>query len=98
MSEKWVVVTGYLEPDRWAGRIASTFLDHGFKVILTRSDPTHGAKLFEDRGCKVLELDMKSDDSIDITVKSIQVITGGRLDVLVLNVRHLISPATPHLD
>ena len=98
MSEKWAVITGYLGPDRWAGRIASTFLDNGFKVILTRSVSTYDAKPLEDRGCKVLELDLASDASIDGVVKSINVITGGWLDVLVLNVRHFISPSTPHSD
>lgn len=110
-SKRIALITGCSEINSLGAAFALDLLRRGWTVFATARNEKTLAPLAE-AGCRTLALDVTSDESVAAAAKTVSTLTGGRLDLLINNVRELcndydqdgwadkdrlVPPAVPHL-
>ena len=85
-----VLITGVTRKNSLGAALALEFLALGWRVLATTQAPLHQAAWLEEKGCQLLELELRDDESIRNVADEVERRTGGVLDVLVNNVSPLI--------
>lgn len=86
VTKRVAVITGCSEPKSLGAAFSRELLARGWTVFATARKEATLSPL-RDAGCHTLELDVCSDDSVNQATQRIVTLTGGRVDLLINNVR-----------
>lgn len=90
-TKRVAIISGCSEPTSLGAAFAHDLLARGGWTVFATARNESTLSGLADAGCHTLKLDVTSDDSVAAAAQKVSALTGGRLDLLINNVRYILS-------